>query len=219
MEVKDTASDELKETQEPVAEPTIVKKKSRKRSVTIFIVISIVNVALFVLLWTQLLTPAQNASSNLNSGTPTASGDVNSPLIGKPAPDFTLKRLNGNGEMRLSDLKGKSVMLNFWASWCDPCKQEAPFLEKSWETKLKAQGIVFIGIDSPEKTSDALKFLQTYGITYPNVQDTMNGGTGINYGVAGFPETVFINRQGIVVAKWIYPLTEKGLDLELKKLK
>jgi cytochrome c biogenesis protein CcmG, thiol:disulfide interchange protein DsbE len=188
MEVKGVASDELPQTQEPVADLAIVKKRSRKRSITIFVVVSILNVALLALLWTQLLTPAQNASS----------GQSSSNVYG--------------------DVKGKPVVLNFWASWCDPCNAEAPFLQKSWEARLQSQGVVLLGIDGQEKTSDAQAFMHKYGISYPNVQDTLDGSTGISYGVAGFPETVFIDRNGVVVAKSIAVLDEKVLDQELKKL-
>jgi cytochrome c biogenesis protein CcmG/thiol:disulfide interchange protein DsbE len=218
MEAKGAVSDELA-TQEPVVEPTILKTSSRKRSITIFVVVSILNVALLALLWTQLLTPAHNASSGQQSGTSSALGDVNSPLIGKPAPAFKLAKLNGgSGDLSLSDYKGKPVILNFWASWCDPCNEEAPLLQKTWQARLQQQGVVLLGIDGQEKSADAKAFLHKYGISYPNVQDTLDGSTGISYGVAGFPETVFIDRNGVVVAKSIAALNEKTLDQELKKL-
>jgi cytochrome c biogenesis protein CcmG/thiol:disulfide interchange protein DsbE len=204
------------ETREP--EPTVVKKNSRKRSITIFVVVSILNAGLLVLLWTQLLTPAHSPNQIDNtSGNPTT-GDINSPLVGKPAPDFTLTALSGgNGKIHLADFKGRPVILNFWASWCDPCNQEAPFLAKAWP-ELRSQGVVFIGIDGPEKSSAALSFIHKYGVSYLNVQDTLDGATAINYGVTGFPETVFINKEGVVVAKWIYPLTAQGLKLEMAKM-
>ncbi|HLG62786.1 MAG TPA: TlpA disulfide reductase family protein [Ktedonosporobacter sp.] len=216
MEIDSTAPVEV-QAQEPVPEPETIQKRSRKRSITIFVVVSIINAALLVLLWTQLLTPAQNQTgANSNSGS-SSIGDINSPLVGKAAPDFTLPVLAGTSKIHLADLKGKPVIVNFWASWCAPCNEEAPFLQKSWP-RLQAQGVVFIGIDGPEKTSDAQKFLQKYGISYLNVQDTIDGSTAINYGVTGFPETVFINRDGVVVAKWVFPLTEQGLQLEMAKM-
>jgi len=220
-EVKDEAKDvtsDAQHAQESLAEPTVLKPRSRKRSITIFIVVSILNAALLILLWTQLLTPAQNASSVQSSASDSGLGDVSSPLIGKPAPDFTLAKLSEGGNLRLSDFKGKPVILNFWASWCDPCNAEAPFLQKTWATRLQKQGAVLIGIDGQEKASAAQAFLQKYKIGYPNVQDTLDGSIGIRYGVAGFPTTIFIDPNGTVVAKSIAALDEKTLEQELKKL-
>jgi cytochrome c biogenesis protein CcmG/thiol:disulfide interchange protein DsbE len=217
MDVKDVASVE-RQTQESLEEPTVLKSRSRKRSITIFIVVSVLNAALLILLWTQLLTPAQHASSMQNNTIDSGLGDVSSPLIGKPAPDFTLAKLSESGNVRLSDFKGKPVILNFWASWCDPCNAEAPFLQKTWQTRLQNQGAVLIGIDGQEKASAAQAFLQKYKISYVNVQDTLDGSVGIRYGVAGFPTTIFIDRNGTVVAKSIAQLDEKTLNQELKKL-
>lgn len=224
VDVKRVASDEH-QNRVPPAEPVAPKSRSRKRSITIFIVVSILNAALLILLWTQLLTPAHNnnTSSMQNNTSDSGLGDVSSPLIGKPAPDFTLAQLgvsgtSGNSGVRLSSFKGKPVILNFWASWCDPCNAEAPFLQKTWATHLQQQGVVLIGIDGQEQASAAQAFLHKYKIDYPNVQDTLDGSVGIRYGVAGFPTTIFIDRNGTVVAKSIAALDEKTLNLELKKL-
>ena len=192
-------------------------KKNTRKHVTLFIVISVANVALLVLLATQLLTPVHN-KSDIKTDNTTVLGDVTSPLIGQPAPDFTLSTLGNNAsKVHLTDFKGKAVILNFWASWCGPCNQEVPFLQKAWPG-LHAQGIVFLGVDSGDISSEALKFLKQYGVTYPNVQDTFDSGTAISYGGTGFPTTIFINKDGVVVAKWINPLTEQGLQFELAKL-
>lgn len=224
VDVNSVASDEH-QNQGPLTEPTPLKSRSRKRSITIFIVVSILNVALLSLLWTQLLTPAHNNnnSSMQNNTSDSGLGDVSSPLIGKPAPDFTLAQLgasgaSGNSRVRLSSFKGKPVILNFWASWCDPCNAEAPFLQKTWASRLQQQGAVLIGIDGQEQASAAQAFLHKYNIDYPNVQDTLDGSVGIRYGVAGFPTTIFIDRNGIVVAKSIAALDEKTLNQELIKL-
>lgn len=193
------------------------RKKSSRKHITLFIVISVVNVALLALLATQLLTPVHN-KSDIQVDNTTVLGDVTSPLIGQPAPDFTLSTLGNNAsKVNLTDFKGKAVILNFWASWCGPCNQEVPFLQKAWPS-LHAQSIVFLGVDSGDISSEALKFLKQYGVTYPNVQDTFDSATAISYGGTGFPTTIFINKDGIVVAKWINPLTEQGLQLELAKL-
>jgi cytochrome c biogenesis protein CcmG, thiol:disulfide interchange protein DsbE len=201
----------------PPGPEVVASKKGSRKHVTLFIVISVVNVALLVLLATQLLTPVHN-KSDIEVDNTQVLGDVTSPLIGQKAPDFTLPMLGDNAsKVHLSDFKGKAVILNFWASWCGPCVQEVPFLQKAWPS-LHAQGIVFLGVDSGDISSEALKFLKQDGITYPNVQDTFDSATAISYGGTGFPTTVFVNKSGIVVAKWINPLTEQGLQLELAKL-
>jgi len=107
-------------------------------------------------------------------------------------------------------------MLNFWASWCNPCKHEAPLLEATWQ-RVQGQGVVFIGVDYEDTQTDGLSFLNTYGITYTNVVDT-SGATAINYGVTGVPETVFIDRHGIIVQKVIGELSEQTLKRNLQLL-
>lgn len=197
------------------------RKRTRKQSITTFILISIVNVALLVLLWTLLVTPApKQHPSNVNSSSAASLGDIDSPLIGKVAPTFTLPMLNNHAHAATIDLtafRGKPIILNFWASWCTPCNGEAAFLHQSWPG-LKAQGIVLIGIDGIENSSNALKFMQKYALTYPNAQDTITGATANDYDVTGLPETIFIDRKGVVVAKWVSELNQQGLQLEVPKL-
>jgi cytochrome c biogenesis protein CcmG/thiol:disulfide interchange protein DsbE len=111
------------------------------------------------------------------------------------------------------------VILDFWDSACGPCNDEAAYLQKTWQNRLQAQGVVFIGVDGPElSANNARNFLNKYHITYQNVMDTLDGATGINYGVTGHPEAVFIDKNGTIVAKWIAPLNDKGFDLELAKM-
>src|SRR5712691_6732464 len=105
-----------------------VRKNKRRRRIVIFCVVSLLNVGLLALILTQLLTPAPNSGSD--------------PFVGHPAPDFSLAMLRpdtGKSTLSLSNFKGKPVVLNFWASWCDPCKEESPLLESAWK-QAKAQG-------------------------------------------------------------------------------
>jgi len=181
------------------------RRRWSRRRIIIFVTVSLLNVGLLALLASQVLTPASQATNTATS-----------PLLGHPAPDFTLPMLSPHPVplFHLASLKGKPIMLNFWASWCDPCKQEAPLLENTWQ-RTQSQGIVFLGIDYSDTQNNGLSFLQQYGITYPNVTDT-NGSVAINYGLTGVPETFFIDRHGKVVQKVIGELTEQTLQSNLQ---
>src|SRR5579859_5026483 len=108
--------------------------------------------------------------------------------------NFTLTRLDKPGKLELASLRGKVVVLNFWASWCVPCKQEAPALEKIWR-EYKSKGVVVLGVDSEDYSGDARSFMRKYRITYPVVREPGNDLWG-PYGVSGVPETRVIDRQG-----------------------
>ncbi|GER87258.1 alkyl hydroperoxide reductase [Dictyobacter vulcani] len=193
--------------------------KSRKRSIIVFVVTNILIIGVLVLLWTQLTTPASNATRHTSpDDTLISAGDAPSPLIGKAAPSFALSTINGNNKsVSLADYKGKPVIINFWASWCDPCVRETPFLQRSWPD-LQSKGIELLGVDGGEPSSAGIKFLQKYGVGYTNVADTVGGDTLISYGVTNKPETFFIDRNGKVVAHWIGEIDAAGLQQELAKL-
>jgi cytochrome c biogenesis protein CcmG/thiol:disulfide interchange protein DsbE len=123
------------------------------------------------------------------------------PKIGGPAPNFTLRRIDGAGKLDLASLRGKPVVLNFWASWCVPCKGEAKLLEQAWR-QYRSSGVVFVGVDYHDVASDARTFLTHHGITYPTVQDG-SGMIGDRYGLTGVPETYFIDRRGRLVGSHI----------------
>lgn len=126
-----------------------------------------------------------------------------------PAPDFTLPLLDGSTEIKLSDLRGRTVVLNFWASWCAPCRAEASTLNavaRSYADK----DVSFIGINIQDAPSDARRFVQQYGVGYPNVAD-VGGAAAFSYGVAGLPSTYFIDRDGRVGRRSVGPLSEKQL--------
>jgi cytochrome c biogenesis protein CcmG, thiol:disulfide interchange protein DsbE len=119
------------------------------------------------------------------------------PRMGAAAPSFSLRRIDGAGTLDLASLRGKAVVLNFWASWCVPCKGEAAMLQQAWQ-RYRSQGVVFLGVDYHDVTSDARTFLSHHGITYPTVQDG-SGAVGDRYGLTGVPETYFIDRNGRLV--------------------
>jgi cytochrome c biogenesis protein CcmG/thiol:disulfide interchange protein DsbE len=136
-------------------------------------------------------------------------------VIGGPAPDFTLPLFEG-GDITLSDLKGQVVVVNFWASWCIPCRDEAPFLEQAWR-KYRDQGVIFIGIDYLDTDKEAQAFLAEFGVSYPNGPDL---GTKIaeQYHLTGVPETFFIAKDGHLGDMEIGPLTEGRLVEAIEKL-
>ena len=124
------------------------------------------------------------------------------------APAFTLDRLDREGRLALSDLKGKAVVVNFWASWCIPCRQEAPVLQQTYE-RYRGRGLVVLGVDVNDFRQDARRFMKRYGMTYPVVYDG-KGSTVGKWGVRGFPETFFVDRTGTLVGERI----EGAVDIE-----
>jgi cytochrome c biogenesis protein CcmG/thiol:disulfide interchange protein DsbE len=126
----------------------------------------------------------------------------------RPAPDFTLQLLDG-GSITLSDLKGKVVMIDFWASWCTPCRQEAPVLAQVYK-EYQGRGVEFIGISIWDRPSDAQDYIQRFGITYPSGLDS-EGTILVDYAVRGIPEKFFIDAQGRLVKRFIGPSKVEGL--------
>jgi cytochrome c biogenesis protein CcmG/thiol:disulfide interchange protein DsbE len=112
------------------------------------------------------------------------------------APDFTLSRLDRPGKLRLASLRGRVVVLNFWASWCYPCLKEAPALEDAWR---KHEGrVVVLGVDTNDFSGDAKAFIRKKGLTYPVVHDNHDV-VAPKYGFKFLPETFFIDARGKVV--------------------
>ncbi len=135
--------------------------------------------------------------------------------VNRPAADFTLPLFDG-GELSLSSLKGEPVVINFWASWCPPCRDEALILEKIWRLYEPA-GVTFIGVDIQDTEKDARAFIEEFGITYPNGQD-LKGRITIDYGVGGIPVTFFVDREGLIVNRWVGPVSEELLVAWVEEL-
>jgi cytochrome c biogenesis protein CcmG/thiol:disulfide interchange protein DsbE len=113
------------------------------------------------------------------------------------APDFRLPNLEGEGEISLASLRGRVVVLNFWASWCVGCKYEARVLEDAWK-RWRHRGVVVLGIDVRDFRTDARRFSDRYDLTHPIVHDG-SGSTVGRFGVTYLPETWFVDRQGRLV--------------------
>jgi cytochrome c biogenesis protein CcmG/thiol:disulfide interchange protein DsbE len=114
------------------------------------------------------------------------------------APDRSLPVLGGAGTRSLADYRGRVVVLNFWASWCDPCHAEAPVLERV-QRSIQAHGATVVGVTFQDATPDSLAFVHQYRITYPSLRD-VGGDLAQAYGTHALPETFIIDRQGRIVA-------------------
>jgi cytochrome c biogenesis protein CcmG, thiol:disulfide interchange protein DsbE len=141
---------------------------------------------------------------------------IKSPLLAKPATPFSIELFNG-GNIALEELRGKAIFLNFWASWCPPCRAEARDLEAAWQ-KLKDKNVVFIGVALQDTDNASLDFLKEFDVTYPNGKDG-SGKIAIDYGVWGIPESFFIDPQGRITYKHVGGIraamvTEKIVEAE-----
>jgi len=137
------------------------------------------------------------------------------PIGSGPAPDFTLIGFDGQ-TVRLADLRGQVVVVNFWASWCPPCREEAAYLEKTWRD-YHGRGVVFLGVDWVDTEKEALAYLAEFNITYLNGPDL---GTRIAqaYRIQGVPETFFIDKSGQVRWVKVGPLYPPELEDKIDEL-
>jgi cytochrome c biogenesis protein CcmG, thiol:disulfide interchange protein DsbE len=125
---------------------------------------------------------------------------ITSPLLAKQAAPFTVALFDGK-KLTSDDLRGKAVFLNFWASWCPPCRAEARDLEEAWQ-KVKDNNMVFLGVALQDTDQNSLEFLKEFNVTYPNGKDE-SGKIAVDYGTWGIPESFFIDPQGRITYKHV----------------
>ena len=130
--------------------------------------------------------------------------------VGEAAPDGPLPHLNRNGTASISDYRGQWVLVNFWASWCLPCRDESPALEDFYR-QHRAQRFTVLGIDTRDLTDDGRAFVAKYGITYPQLRDG-DGDRGQDFGTTGVPESFLVNPQGRLVLIRRGPVDRGYLD-------
>lgn len=159
-----------------------------RRGLSLGTIVLLVGVALTVLVFGIALVRQQQ-------GQPTAG----------LAPDFTLATFDGE-EFSLAEQRGKVVVINFWASWCGPCRNEAPAFESLWQ-QYKDQGVVFLGVTYADDPNDSLAFIEEFGTTYPNADDGRSDVSKGLYRIQGVPETFVIDKQGNIV-RFFYSLSD-----------
>jgi len=120
-----------------------------------------------------------------------------------------LRRPLRDGQLSLADLHGTPFVLNFWASWCIPCREEAPILERGWRRDAP-RGVLYLGLNMQDITGDARNFLQQFGITYPTIRDQSND-VARSYGATGIPETYFVSARGRVVGHVVGVVSDQEL--------
>lgn len=147
----------------------------------------------------------------------TTTGELKEP---RPAPDFEIALLNGEGTVSLDELAGKTVVLNFWASWCNPCREEMPALQESWEAH-QDDDVVFVGVGAKnDKQGDAEAFAEEFGITYPIGRDLeggdkLSGAAEKEYGIRLYPATFFITPEGMINEIVFGPLDTDRLETSI----
>lgn len=130
-------------------------------------------------------------------------GELGAPLAGDLRPALADRRAS------LAELEGRPTVLNFWASWCVPCRTEAPILERAWK-RSAPRGVLFVGLNMQDLIGDARKFMEEFRISYLNIRDQSNG-VAIEWGVTGLPETFFLSREGKVVGHVVGAISERRL--------
>jgi cytochrome c biogenesis protein CcmG/thiol:disulfide interchange protein DsbE len=198
-----------------MAEAPAPKRPRRRLRARVLLQASAVAVVVLLLALLVQSTLANQAGPNLVSdikaGTRPLAPPFELPVIWPRAETWPpkMRRALADRRVSLQELRGHPVVMNFWASWCGPCKDEAPRLNDA--AKTHARRVVFLGVDVQDLESDALRFLERYGTNYVSVRDERNSTYG-SYGLTGLPETYFLDRRGRVMAHWIGEISEAELE-------
>ncbi|MCB0063734.1 MAG: TlpA family protein disulfide reductase [Caldilineaceae bacterium] len=172
---------------EPLSEAAVSNTRAVRVWQTLFIVVPLLFIGFLAMRLYQTNTSEQRAAG--------------------AAPNFTFTTFEGE-TISLADLRGQGVVLNFWASWCDPCREEAELLEQTWQQE-KENGVVFLGLDYLDQEPAAKAYLEEYRVSYPNGPD-LQSKAARDYGIKGVPETFFIDPEGRIAYMVIGPIVNAG---------
>ena len=140
---------------------------------------------------------------------------VATPRVGEPAPEFSLVSTQGS-TISLADLRGQPVLLNFWASWCPPCRGEMPDLDRV-ATEYRDRGLVVVGVDLEEDREPVVRYAQTLGLQLSLLLD-QGGAVATRYNVTGLPTSYFVDRDGLIRDRNVGPLTPRGLRSKVAQI-
>jgi cytochrome c biogenesis protein CcmG/thiol:disulfide interchange protein DsbE len=140
--------------------------------------------------------------------------EIPTPLLGRPAALFSLALFDG-GRFSLGDQRGKVVIVDFWASWCFPCREEAPLLESTWRA-YRDRGVVLVGVNFQDEEDAARAFIREFDLTFPNGRD-VGSRIAIDYGVYGIPELFFVTGERLIAAKHIGLIGRPTLEARIEE--
>lgn len=189
----------------------ICRRRNRLRSGRAFL--GLLVVALLGLLVVQACdSAAHDITQERTPGPPAPTKLLPAPEVGRLAPDFTLVDLEGN-QVTLSDFRGKTVFVNFWATWCPACRAEMPDIEAVYQ-EYKDKGVVVIGVDILEPEDVVRQFVEQGGYNWAFVIDT-TGEVAADYNITAIPASFFIDREGVIQAVSIGAMTKRQMEAKL----
>ncbi len=161
-----------------------------------------------------MLTPIAILLALLAYGFRTNPREIPSPLLGRLAPHFSLPLFDG-GHISLADHRGKVVIVDFWASWCIPCREEAPLLEATWRA-YRDRGVILVGVNFQDQEEAARGFIREFDLTFPNGRD-VGSRIAVDYGVYGIPELFFVTGDGRIASKHIGGIGRPILEARIEE--
>ncbi len=158
-------------------------------------------------------SPARTANSSFAEGHALPASTA--PVAGQPAPDFEMAYPGGQ-RVRLSDLRGQPVLINFWATWCAPCRVEMPELVKAYEAH-RQHGLVILAVNVRESAQQVQPFVDEFGMDFPVVLD-LDGEISRQYQVRNLPSSIFVGRDGLISVRWVGVLSPEQLRKHLERI-